>query len=153
MPVTERRAERDRPIRVLLVEDSSTDIELTREAFKDARVPNQLDVVTDGVQALSYLRRDGPHADAERPDIVLLDLNLPRKPGRDVLASMKVDPSLKTIPVIVMSSSAHAEDILDAYRHHVNAYIRKPVDFDEFTAVVRALGDFWASTVTLPPAE
>jgi CheY-like chemotaxis protein len=138
------------PVQILLVEDSPDDIMLTEEALKDASIANELTAVTDGEAALAYLRAEEPYADRKRPALVILDLNLPKKDGREVLREIKQDEDLKRIPVVVLSTSAAAEDIDLTYREHVNAYIQKPVDFDEFIRTVRTLEDFWLSIVKLP---
>jgi CheY-like chemotaxis protein len=138
------------PVQILLVEDSPDDIMLTEEALKDARIANELNAVMDGEAALAYLRGEEPYADRKRPSLVILDLNLPKKDGREVLQEIKQDEDLKQIPVIVLSTSAAAEDIDLTYREHVNAYIQKPVDFDEFIHTVRTIEDFWLSVVKLP---
>ncbi len=138
-------------VEILLVEDSPGDVRLTIEALKEAKVNNRLNVVGDGVEALEFLRREGKYAKAPRPDVVLLDLNLPRKDGRRVLAEIKEDPSLKVIPVVVLTTSRAEEDILKAYEHHANCYITKPVDFQQFLHVVQSIEDFWLSVVRLPP--
>ena len=143
--------ERIEPIQILLVEDSPDDVLLTQEALKDARIANEMNAVGDGVAAMQYLRGAEPFEERIAPDLVILDLNLPKKDGRQVLREIKEDPGLKQLPVIVMSTSGEAEDILGAYQDHVNAYIQKPVDFDEFIAVVRSLENFWLSIVRLPP--
>jgi CheY-like chemotaxis protein len=140
-----------RPVNILLVEDNPADVRLTREAFKDARIINTLHVARDGVEALAFLRRDGPHGDAVRPDLVLLDLNLPRKDGREVLAEVKADPSLKAIPVVILTTSKAEEDVLRSYNLHANAYITKPVGLQRFMEVIRSLEGFWLAVVTLPP--
>ena len=137
-------------IEVLLVEDDPGDVVLIREAFEHNKVYNALHVVSDGVQALEFLRREGDHADAPRPDLVLLDLNLPRKDGRQVLAEVKDDADLRTIPVVVLTTSEAEEDILRSYDLHANAYVTKPVDFDRFIEVVRQIDDFFVSVVKLP---
>jgi CheY-like chemotaxis protein len=134
------------PIRILLVEDSPTDVELTREALAEARIANELTVARDGVEALEILRDSG----SARPDLVLLDLNLPRLSGIEVLREVKDDPQLRTIPIVVLTTSRADEDVLEAYRNHVNAYVRKPVDFDEFMEKIRTIERFWFSIVTLP---
>jgi CheY-like chemotaxis protein len=137
-------------IEVLLVEDDPGDVVLIREAFEHNKVYNALHVVSDGVQALEFLRREGDHADAPRPDLVLLDLNLPRKDGRQVLAEVKDDTDLRTIPVVVLTTSEAEEDILRSYDLHANAYVTKPVDFDRFIGVVRQIDQFFVSVVKLP---
>jgi len=139
------------PIEVLLVEDDPGDILMTREAFEEHKVRNRLNVVSDGVEALAYLRREGKYAEAVRPDLVLLDLNLPRRDGREVLAEIKKDEDLHHIPVVVLTTSQADEDILCSYQLHANAYVTKPVDFDRFISVVRQIDDFFVSVVKLPP--
>ena len=139
-----------RPIEILLVEDSSTDVMLTKEALEHAKVRNNLHVSKDGVEAMAFLRQQGSYADMPRPDVILLDLNLPRKDGREVLAEVKADDDLKTIPVVVLTTSQAQEDVLRAYGLHANCYITKPVDFDQFANVVRAIDQFWFTVVTLP---
>ena len=137
-------------IEILLVEDNPGDARLTLEAFQEGRVINKLTVVTDGVEALNYLRRQGPYAGAPAPDLILLDLNLPKMDGRQVLAEIKADPELKTIPVVVLTTSASQDDIARAYGSHANCYIRKPVDLDQFLRVVQSIESFWLSLVMLP---
>jgi chemotaxis family two-component system response regulator Rcp1 len=144
-------AERMRMIRILLVEDSPADIELTREALEDVKLANDLHVARDGVEALDFLHKRDGHEDAPRPDLILLDLNLPRKDGRAVLEEVKADPSLRRIPVVVLTTSGEDEDILRAYDLQVNSYIRKPVGLDRFVDVVRSLENYWLGIVTLPP--
>jgi CheY-like chemotaxis protein len=134
---------------VLLVEDDPGDALMTREAF-DEHLNNRLDHVTDGAEALAYLRREPPHTDAIRPDLILLDLNLPRRDGREVLAELKSDPDLSTIPVIVLTTSQAEEDVLRSYQLHANAFVTKPVDFDSFTAAIRHIDSFFLSLVELP---
>jgi chemotaxis family two-component system response regulator Rcp1 len=141
------------PVELLLVEDNPGDVELTREALTEARVRNHLAVVSDGVEALRFLRREGPHAGSPRPDLILLDLNLPRMDGREVLAAIKRDPALRRIPVVVLTTSEAERDILEAYQLHANAYIVKPVDLDQFLGVVRSIESFWLAVVKLPPGE
>jgi CheY-like chemotaxis protein len=138
------------PIEILLVEDDPGDVTLTREAFADHKVGNSLHVVSDGVEALSFLRREGDHANAVRPDLVLLDLNLPRVDGREVLAAIKADPDLATIPVVVLTTSDAEEDVLRSYRLHANAYVTKPVDFEQFIKVVQQIDEFFVQVVRLP---
>lgn len=140
-----------RPIEILLVEDNPGDVRLTREALKDAKVSNTLHVVEDGVAALDFLYRRSPFDDVPRPDLVLLDLNLPRKNGREVLAEIKADERHKSIPVVILTTSQAEEDVLRAYNLHANCYITKPVDFTQFTRIVRTIEDFWLTIVTLPP--
>lgn len=141
------------PIQVLLVEDNPGDVRLTREAFKDAKVHLEMHVVNDGVEAIDFLNRRGEYAESPRPDLILLDLNLPRKDGRDVLAEVKADTSLKSIPVVILTTSASDVDIESSYLLHANCYISKPVDLDGFLSVVRSIDNFWFSVVKLPPAE
>jgi len=138
-------------VEILLVEDSPSDTELTVEALKEAKIRNHLSHVEDGVQALEFLRRQGPFTDAPRPDLIMLDLNLPRKDGREVLAEIKSDKDLKSIPVVVLTTSRAEQDILRAYQLNANCYITKPVDFEQFLAVVRSIESFWLFIVTLPP--
>jgi CheY-like chemotaxis protein len=138
------------PIKVLLVEDDEGDVVLIREAFEDNKVRNELAVVADGVEAMAYLRGEGEFAERKRPDLVLLDLNLPRKDGREVLAEVKSDPQLRFIPVGVLTTSEADEDILRSYDLHANAYVTKPVDFDRFIEVVRQIDEFFVSIVRLP---
>ena len=139
------------PIEVLLVEDDPGDVLMTQEAFEEHKVRNNLAVVNDGAEALAYLRREGQYADAARPDLVLLDLNLPRRDGREVLAEIKNDPDLCHIPVVVLTTSQADEDIVCSYQLHANAYVTKPVDFERFIAVVRQIDNFFVSVVKLPP--
>ena len=138
-------------ISVLLVEDDPGDVMLIREAFADHKVGNVLSVVSDGVEAMQFVRREGEYADRERPDLVVLDLNLPRKSGSEVLAEIKGDPDLSTIPVVVLTTSEAEEDVMRAYRQHANAYITKPVDFDRFREIVHQIDDFFIGIVRLPP--
>ncbi len=142
-----------RPIEILLVEDSPSDTELTVEALKSAKVSNRLSMVEDGVQAMEYLRRQGRYSQSPRPDLILLDLNLPRKDGREVLAELKADPTLKTIPVVVLTTSRADQDVVRAYSLHANCYITKPVDFQQFVGVVKNIENFWLSVVKLPPTD
>jgi CheY-like chemotaxis protein len=135
------------------VEDNPGDVRLTIEALKEGKVSNSLSVARDGVEALSFLRREGPHAKAARPDLILLDLNLPKKDGREVLAEIKDDSSLRRIPVVVLTTSKAEEDILRTYDLHANCYITKPVDLEQFISVVRSIDDFWLSVVRLPSVE
>lgn len=138
------------PIEVLLVEDDPGDVHMTQEAFEDFKVANRLTVVSDGVEAMALLRREGAYADAPVPDLVLLDLNLPRMDGREVLAEVKGDPVLRSIPVVVLTTSAAEEDVLRSYDLHANAYVTKPVDFASFIDVVKRIDDFFVSVVKLP---
>ncbi len=139
-----------RAAEVLLVEDSPCDVRLTREALKEGKVRNNLSVVSDGVEAMEFLRREGKYADAPRPDIVLLDLNMPRKDGREVLAEMKSDENLKRIPVVVLTTSEAEQDILKTYDLHANCYLTKPVDLEQFISIVKSVEDFWLTIVQLP---
>jgi two-component system response regulator len=134
----------------LLIEDSEPDVRLTMEALREAKVKNRLWVVEDGVEAMAFLRQQNGHADAPRPDLILLDLNLPRKDGREVLREIKADESLKRIPVVVLTTSRSEEDVLRAYELHANCYITKPVDFNRFMEVVRSIENFWLTVVKLP---
>jgi CheY-like chemotaxis protein len=141
-----------RVINVLLVEDDPGDVLMTREAFEEY-LNNRLDVVNDGAEAIAYLRREGEYADAPRPDLILLDLNLPRRDGREVLAEVKADESLRHIPVIVLTTSQADEDVLRSYQLHANAYVTKPVDFDGFIEAIRQIDHFFVSVVQLPTGE
>ena len=141
-----------RPIEILLVEDSPSDTELTIEALRDFKVRNHVSVVEDGVQAMQFLRRQDPYAQAPRPDLIMLDLNLPRKDGREVLAAIKTDDNLKSIPIVVLTTSRADQDILRAYQLNANCYINKPVDFNQFLEVIRSIESFWLYVVTLPPS-
>jgi CheY-like chemotaxis protein len=141
-----------RLINILLVEDNPADVRLTQEALKEAaNATTRLHVASDGAQALEFLHREGEHAGAPRPDLMLLDLNLPRVDGRQVLAQVKSDPDLRRIPVVVLTTSPSEDDIIHAYDQHVNSYIRKPVDLDHFLDVLKAIDDYWLGSVTLPP--
>jgi two-component system, chemotaxis family, response regulator Rcp1 len=148
-----REALNVQPIEILMVEDNPGDVRLTREALKDAKVANVLNVVEDGVAALDYLHRRGNYANAQRPDLILLDLNLPKKNGREVLAELKEDPILKMIPVVILTTSRAEEDVLRAYSLHANCYIMKPVDFTQFASIVQSIEHFWLSVVMLPPSD
>jgi two-component system, chemotaxis family, response regulator Rcp1 len=139
------------PIEVLLVEDSVGDVRLTREAFKDARVHINLHVAVDGDDAMAFLKRERQYANAPRPDLILLDLNLPKKDGREVLKEIKENPTLAIIPVVILTTSASEEDILRTYQLHANCYISKPVDLEGFLKVVKSIDTFWLSVVKLPP--
>jgi CheY-like chemotaxis protein len=145
-------AEEVRVINVLLVEDDPGDVLMTREAFEEY-LDNRLDVVSDGAEALAYLRREGEFRDAPRPDLVLLDLNLPRRDGREVLAEVKADPELQHIPVIVLTTSKADEDVLRSYQLHANAYVTKPVDFDGFIEAIKQIDHFFVSVVQLPSSS
>jgi two-component system, chemotaxis family, response regulator Rcp1 len=138
------------PIEILLVEDNSGDVRLTQEALRDAKVQNILHVVSDGIEATSFLWRQGKHAHAPRPDLILLDLNLPKKSGREVLEEIKLDLSLKSIPVVILTTSTAEEDILRSYQLHANCYITKPVDLDQFLKVIKSIDNFWLTIVKLP---
>jgi two-component system, chemotaxis family, response regulator Rcp1 len=140
-----------KPIEILLVEDNPGDVRLAVEALRDARVRNQLHVVYDGVEAMSFLRREGQYGGVPRPDLILLDLNLPRKDGHEVLADIKQDEDLKRIPVVILTSSTAEQDILEAYNLHANCYITKPVHLDNFLQIVKCIEDFWLVIVRLPP--
>ena len=140
-------------IDILLVEDNPGDVRLTREALKDAKVLNEVYVAQDGVEAMQFLHKEGKFADAPVPDLILLDLNLPRKDGREVLAEIKQDPKLKRIPVVVLTTSKADEDIIRTYNLHANAYITKPVDLNRFIEIIHTLEEFWFSIVKLPPKE
>lgn len=139
-----------RPVEILLVEDNPGDVRLTREALREGKIRNRLHIVSDGVEAIAFLKQEGNHANAPRPDVILLDLNLPRKDGREVLAEIKDDERLRRIPVVVMTTSSAEQDILGAYNLHANCYVTKPVDFDQFIEVVRSIQDFWFTIVRLP---
>jgi two-component system, chemotaxis family, response regulator Rcp1 len=139
-----------RPVDILLVEDNPGDVRLTQEAFRDAHVPVKLSVVMDGEEALKYLHKDVQYAEATRPDIILLDLNIPKKDGREVLEAIKKDHELRAIPVVVLTTSNAEQDIVKTYNLNVNAYINKPVDFDRFFDIVQKIEDFWLMTATLP---
>jgi CheY-like chemotaxis protein len=143
-------AELVRPIEVLLVEDDEGDVLMTREALEEGKVRTHLTVVGDGVEAMDYLRRAGRYAEAVRPDIVLLDLNLPKRNGRQVLADVKADPDLRRIPVVVLTTSEAEDDVLGSYDLHANAYVTKPVDFDRFVEVIRQIDEFFMTVVRLP---
>lgn len=139
------------PIEVLLVEDDPGDVLMTQEAFADYKIANRLSVVNNGEDAIAYMRKQGRFADAPTPDLVLLDLNLPRRDGREVLRDIKGDAELRRIPIVVLTTSEAEEDVLASYQLHANAYVRKPVDFDQFVAAVRAIDDFFITVVRLPP--
>ena len=139
-----------RPIDILLVEDSPSDVAMTVAAFREGRIANDLHVVTDGNEALAYLRKQPPFTDTRRPDIVLLDLNLPKIDGREVLAELKEDDDLKDIPIVILTTSSAETDILRSYQLHANSYVAKPVGVDGFFAAIRSIEDFWLSVVRLP---
>jgi len=140
-----------RPFEVLLVEDNPGDVLLTTEALEEAKLHINMSVVSDGVEALAFLYRRGPYAEAPRPDLMLLDLNMPRMDGREVLAEIKADPDLRGIPVVVLTTSRAEQDIVRTYNLHANAYVTKPVDLEQFIAIVHAINQFWFTIVTLPP--
>ncbi|HSA89509.1 MAG TPA: response regulator [Burkholderiales bacterium] len=143
--------ERNGPIEILLVEDNPGDVRLTREALKEGKVYSNLHTVKDGVEAMQFLRRQGKYSSVPRPDIILLDLNLPKKDGREVLQEIKTDDSLKRIPVVVLTTSKAEEDVLRTYNLHANCYVTKPVDLEKFMVVVKTIDVFWLTVVTLPP--
>jgi len=140
-----------KPVEILLVEDNPGDVRLTQEAFKESKVPNKLHVTRDGVEAMEFLRQKGNYAKAPRPDLILLDLNLPKKDGREVLAEIKDDADLRRIPVVILTISQADEDIINTYNLHANCYTTKSVDLEEFNKVIKSIEDFWFTTVTLPP--
>jgi two-component system, chemotaxis family, response regulator Rcp1 len=140
----------NKPVEILLVEDNPGDVRLTMEALKEGRLLNHVSVAEDGVEALAFLRQKGKYANEARPDLILLDLNLPKKDGREVLAEIKEDRELRHIPVVVLTTSTAEQDVLRTYDLHANCYISKPVDFDQFIQVVKSVGDFWFSVVILP---
>jgi CheY-like chemotaxis protein len=142
---------KQRTVQILLVEDNPADVRLTAEAFRESQVEHSLHVAADGVEAMAYLRREAPHESAVRPDLVILDLNLPRKDGREVLAEIKSDPGLKRIPVLVLTTSQADADVAQCYDLHANCVLSKPLQFDRFLASVERLRDFWLGAVTLPP--
>jgi two-component system, chemotaxis family, response regulator Rcp1 len=143
--------ETGKPIEILIVEDNPGDVRLTQEALRDAKVRNRLSVAKDGVEALAYLHREGKYGSAPRPDLILLDLNLPRKDGREVLADIKDDLNLRSIPVVILTTSQDERDVLSAYESYANCYIVKPVDLVQFIVVVKSIEDFWFQIVRLPP--
>jgi len=140
-----------RPVEIFLVEDNPGDVDLTRETLQDCKLLNHMSVVSNGVEAMAYLRREGKYVDAPRPDLILLDLNLPKKDGREVLAEIKADERLRRIPVVVLTTSCAEKDILETYDLHANCCITKPVNLDQFSAVVKAIEEFWFTIVRLPP--
>lgn len=142
-----------RPVEILLVEDSLGDVRLTREAFKEGKLANNLHVVKDGEAAVAFLRRQGEYTNAVRPDLILLDLNLPRKDGREVLADIKADEHLKRIPIVILTTSRAEQDVLRAYDLHANCYVTKPVDLEQFLLVVKMIEEFWLQIVKLPPSN
>ncbi len=144
------QTQKERPMEILLVEDNPADIRLTQEVFRDSRITNTLHAVTDGEEAMAFLHNEGKYADEPKPDLILLDLNLPRKDGREVLSEIKTDHVLKTIPVIVLTTSDADQDIRKAYDAGVNSYITKPVDLRQFERIFRLIEDFWLTVVKLP---
>ncbi|MGK0364735.1 MAG: chemotaxis family two-component system response regulator Rcp1 [Saprospiraceae bacterium] len=143
-------SQKSRPVNLLLIEDNPGDVRLTQEAFKEGKLTYQMDVVMDGVEAIHFLRRRPPYENSATPDIILLDLNLPKKDGREVLAEIKADEDLRRIPVIVLTTSSAKQDILKSYDLHVNCYINKPVDFDRFFDIIQKIEDFWLTIAILP---
>lgn len=143
----------NRPVEILLVEDNPGDVRLTKEALREGKLVNNVSVMGDGVEALAFLRHEGRYKDAPHPDVVLLDLNLPKKDGRDVLAEIKEDSRLRRIPVVILTTSSAEQDILKTYDLHANCFITKPVDLDQFIKVVQMIEDFWLTIVKLPPHE
>ena len=141
------------PIEILLVEDNPGDVRLTIEALKEGKVANKINVAADGIEAMAFLLREGKYENAPKPDLILLDLNLPKKNGREVLAEIKENSHLRCIPVVILTSSQAEKDIVTTYNLHANCYITKPVDFDQFIDVVRSIENFWFSVVKLPPKE
>jgi CheY-like chemotaxis protein len=142
-----------RAVEILLVEDNPADVRLTKEALKESKIRNSLNVVENGVEAMAYLRQEGRYANAVRPDLILLDLNLPLKDGREVLADIKADKDLKIIPIVILTTSKAEQDIIRTYNLHANCYVTKPVDLEQFMTVVRAIEDFWLTIIKLPPNE
>lgn len=142
-----------RPVEILLVEDNPSDVRLTIEAFKDAKVRNNLTIATDGVEAMAILKKEDKYQDAARPDLILLDLNLPLKSGHEVLTEIKADEDLKSIPIVVLTTSSDDQDILKSYEFNANCYITKPVDFDQFLNVVKYIESFWLEVVILPELQ
>ena len=140
-----------KPVEILLVEDNPGDVDLTMEALENSKIRNTVSVAGDGEEAMAFLRRTGKHAGAPRPDLILLDLNLPKKDGREVLAEIKSDDELKRIPVVIITTSQAEEDILRSYNLHANCYITKPIDLHQFIRVIKAIEDFWLTIVKLPP--
>lgn len=141
---------KSRPVNILLIEDNPGDVRLAQEAFKEGNINVNLNVAMDGMEAINYLRKQGAFTDAVTPDLVLLDLNLPKKDGREVLSDIKADPKLRSIPVVILTTSNAEQDILNSYNLHVNCYINKPVDFDRFFDIIQKIEDFWLQTAILP---
>lgn len=139
-----------RPVEFLLAEDNPGDVRLTKEALRESKISNNLNVVPDGVEAMAFLHREGRYADAPRPDVILLDLNLPKKDGREVLAEVKADLNLRLIPVVIITSSEAEQDVLRTYELHANCYVTKPVDLEQFIKVIQSIETFWLTIVTLP---
>jgi chemotaxis family two-component system response regulator Rcp1 len=139
-----------RPVEFLLAEDNPGDVRLTKEALRESKISNNLNVVPDGVEAMAFLRREGKYFEAPRPDVILLDLNLPKKDGREVLAEVKADPHLRLIPVVIITSSEAEQDVLRTYELHANCYVTKPVDLEQFIKVIQSIETFWLTIVTLP---
>ncbi len=139
-----------RPVEILLIEDNPVDIRMTQEAFKDYRVANNLHYVTDGQAGLDFIYKRGEYKDAPRPDLIILDLNLPKKDGREILDEVKADPKLRAIPIVILTTSELDEDMMGSYCHNANAFITKPIEFDDFVTVMRTVGDFWLTFVKLP---
>jgi CheY-like chemotaxis protein len=140
----------EKVVNILLVEDNPADARLIKEVFKDTNVNNKIHVAKDGVEAMEFLNKINEYSDAPKPDIILLDLNLPRKDGREVLREVKEDEDLKSIPIVILTTSSAKEDVIKTYRNHANCYITKPVDFDQFLKVINAIEDFWLKIVRLP---
>jgi len=149
MPLSEKPG--PHPVQILIIEDNPADARLVREVMRDSKILNEIQWVPDGVEALAFLRRQGKYASSPRPNIIFLDLNMPRKDGRDVLREVKADAGLRSIPIVVMTSSQAEEDIARAYDQHANCYVRKPIDFAQFHEVVKSIESFWFATVELPP--
>ena len=144
------RKKRNKPIEIMLIEDNLGDNRLTKEVFKEAAVPNRIQIVTNGVEAMQYLNQDGHYQNAARPDLILLDLNIPKKDGREILKELKENPDLKCIPIIVLTTSQSEMDIKSTYEHYANAYITKPRDLNEFIEVIKSIEEYWLRTVELP---
>ena len=140
-------------VKILLIEDNPGDVRLTIEALKEAKIMNSMHVADDGIEALSFLKKEGIYKDKPRPDLIILDLNLPKKDGREVLGEIKSDDSLKQIPIVILTTSEAEEDIIKSYELHANCYITKPVDMEQFIKVVKSVGEFWFSIVILPPHD
>ncbi|HKJ32551.1 MAG TPA: response regulator [Balneolales bacterium] len=143
----------NRPVIILLIEDNEADVRLTKEGIKEAKILNNLYVVKDGVEAMEFLKRDGQYTDAPAPDLILLDLNLPKKDGREVLEDIKEDPDLKQIPVVILTTSEAERDILKSYKLHANCYVTKPIGLNQFVDVIKAIEGFWLTIVKLPNKE